>query len=65
MLGLADIKGTLRPGADADLVVLDDKRETNVDVTLRVDEVWKFGGRVYCRESENAEETRSGRSAKL
>ncbi|RDA93904.1 hypothetical protein CP533_4499 [Ophiocordyceps camponoti-saundersi (nom. inval.)] len=38
MLGLQGIKGTLEPGADADLVVL-----SEVDGKLELDEVWKFG----------------------
>ncbi|RDA82990.1 hypothetical protein CP532_2416 [Ophiocordyceps camponoti-leonardi (nom. inval.)] len=38
MLGLQGIKGTLEPGADADLVVL-----SEVDGRLELDEVWKFG----------------------
>ncbi len=46
LLGCSDQKGSLRPGADADLVVLswgtvDGLRE------LQVDQVWKFGSKVY------------------
>ncbi|KAK4232552.1 putative N-acetylglucosamine-6-phosphate deacetylase [Podospora fimiseda] len=46
MLGLKGVKGVLDPGTDADLVVLSEdisggKRH------LRVDEVWKFGVRVF------------------
>lgn len=46
MLGLKGVKGCLDAGADADLVVL---REEMVDgiVRLGVDEVWKFGKRVF------------------
>ena len=40
--GVVDRKGALKPGMDADLVVLD---ETS-DGTLVVDEVWKYGTRV-------------------
>lgn len=43
MLGLGDVKGTLAPGADADLVILG---EEEAGRKLRLDEVWKFGARV-------------------
>jgi N-acetylglucosamine-6-phosphate deacetylase len=48
MLGVQDTKGTLKEGADADLVVLDlqDKGE---EKKLVVDEVWKFGVKVSDR----------------
>ncbi|PHH74393.1 hypothetical protein CDD80_3109 [Ophiocordyceps camponoti-rufipedis] len=41
MLGLQGVKGTLSPGADADLVVL-----SEADGQLALDEVWKFGSRL-------------------
>ncbi|KAK1755678.1 carbohydrate esterase [Echria macrotheca] len=47
MLGLSGKKGTLEPGADADLVVLSDGDEENGTTDLAVDEVWKFGVRVF------------------
>ena len=49
MLGVGDVKGTLRAGADADLVILGEGRDARGAVTLSVDEVWKFGVRVYRR----------------
>lgn len=48
MLGLQSSKGTLEEEADADLVILSEERSGN-NVTLVVDEVWKFGARVFRR----------------
>jgi N-acetylglucosamine-6-phosphate deacetylase len=45
VLGLQGVKGTLEPGADADLVIFG----TDSHTSLVVDEVWKFGRRVYGR----------------
>lgn len=45
MLGLQGIKGSLEPGADADLVILSDEGEAGSS-HLVLDEVWKFGQRV-------------------
>ncbi len=50
MLGLQAVKGTLDPGADADLVVLSDEKSEQGAARLVVDEVWKFGVRVHQRE---------------
>lgn len=53
MLGLYPQKGSLQPGADADLCVLS---ETSVIVDGRVrkelvvDQVWKFGEKVFDRD---------------
>jgi N-acetylglucosamine-6-phosphate deacetylase len=47
MLGLENVKGTLKPGADADLVVLSEGKDADGKVTLTVDEVWKFGVKVF------------------
>ncbi|KAF2280198.1 N-acetylglucosamine-6-phosphate deacetylase [Westerdykella ornata] len=47
MLGLGGTKGVLRVGADADLVVLGWNGEDGVGVVLEVEEVWKFGRRVW------------------
>ncbi|KAL2016867.1 hypothetical protein VTK56DRAFT_2901 [Thermocarpiscus australiensis] len=48
MLGLQGVKGSLDAGADADLVVLSEKvSEGRTD--LVVDEVWKFGMRIFER----------------
>jgi N-acetylglucosamine-6-phosphate deacetylase len=44
------VKGTLEEGADADLVVLQEVRDEDGTVELRVDEVWKFGVGVFERE---------------
>ncbi|OAA41246.1 carbohydrate esterase family 9 [Cordyceps fumosorosea ARSEF 2679] len=46
MLGLHGIKGTLDVGADADFVILSE-RETTEGKALVIDEVWKFGKRMY------------------
>ena len=43
MLGLEEVKGTLAPGADADLIIL---TEAEGGRELKLDEVWKFGSRV-------------------
>jgi len=48
MLGVENVKGSLKEGADADLVVLD-LQEGGVggEKKLVVDEVWKFGVKVF------------------
>jgi N-acetylglucosamine-6-phosphate deacetylase len=51
MLGVQDTKGTLKEGADADLVVLDLQGEGE-EKKLVVDEVWKFGVKVFDRVQE-------------
>ncbi|KAK0385153.1 hypothetical protein NLU13_7631 [Sarocladium strictum] len=43
MLGLENVKGTLAPGADADLVIFTEEEGGR---KLKLDEVWKFGSRV-------------------
>ncbi|KAF2244012.1 carbohydrate esterase family 9 protein [Trematosphaeria pertusa] len=51
MLGMEDVKGTLKEGADADLVVLDFQvGEVGAEKKLVVDQVWKFGVKVFDRE---------------
>jgi N-acetylglucosamine-6-phosphate deacetylase len=47
---VARVKGTLREGADADLVVLEVKEGEGGDREVLVDEVWKFGVKVFERE---------------
>ncbi|KAH7401068.1 hypothetical protein DE146DRAFT_612050 [Phaeosphaeria sp. MPI-PUGE-AT-0046c] len=47
MLGVQDTKGTLKEGADADLVVLDLQETGDGRKRLVVDQVWKFGVKVY------------------
>ena len=51
MLGLEG-KGCLEPGADADLVVLEEKVNDGGWKTLEVDQVWKFGVKVLDKEQE-------------
>lgn len=48
MLGMADTKGTLDKGADADLVVLDlQDQGVGGEKKIVVDQVWKFGAKVF------------------
>ena len=47
MLGLAEVKGSILPGADADLVILEDSQDADGFMTLAIREVWKFGTQVY------------------
>jgi N-acetylglucosamine-6-phosphate deacetylase len=49
MLGLQGTKGTLEEDADADLVVLDLQGDEGRERKLVVDEVWKFGVKVFDR----------------
>ena len=53
MLSVEGVKGTLDPGADADLVVLSEQVEEDgtgrVTTKVVVDEVWKFAQKVYAR----------------
>lgn len=46
MLGVKGAKGCLNPGADADLVILDEK-EVGGERKLEIWEVWKFGELVF------------------
>lgn len=48
MLGMEKVKGSLEPGADADLVILDETREGNI-TKLAVEQTWKFGEKVFDR----------------
>jgi len=52
MLGVGDIKGSLKSGADADLVVLDEVSDSGRRC-LKVDQVWKFGECVYDSEKKD------------
>ena len=47
MLDIAGTKGTLEVGADADLAVLLEDRDDHGGIKLAVEEVWKFGTRVW------------------
>ncbi|RFU36280.1 hypothetical protein B7463_g13, partial [Scytalidium lignicola] len=49
MLGLSGVKGCLESDADADLVVLDEQIAPNGETKLIVDQVWKFGIKVFDR----------------
>jgi N-acetylglucosamine-6-phosphate deacetylase len=49
MLGMEGVKGSLDEDADADLVVFGE-REGEGGMELVVDQVWKFGSKVYDRE---------------
>jgi N-acetylglucosamine-6-phosphate deacetylase len=46
MLGIEGVKGCLDPDADADLVILSEER-VGKKTELVVDQVWKFGAKVY------------------
>lgn len=50
MLGVVGTKGTLDADADADLVILSEEQTAEGRKSLVVDEVWKFGSRVFARE---------------
>jgi N-acetylglucosamine-6-phosphate deacetylase len=50
MLGLQGVKGSLESDADADLVVLSEDVDDNGLSTLSVDQVWKFGSKVFDQE---------------
>lgn len=52
MLGLEGIKGSLESGADADLVVLGETTDLFNGPTLTVDQVWKFGSKIYDADKE-------------
>jgi adenine deaminase len=52
LLGIADSKGFLAPGLDADLVVLDD--------VGNVHQTWKFGEKVFDLESPVKQEVKKG-----
>lgn len=47
MLGLQGVKGSLEPGADADFVIFTEEETKTGSPRLVVDEVWKFGTRVF------------------
>jgi N-acetylglucosamine-6-phosphate deacetylase len=50
MLGLTGIKGSLESDADADLVIIEEKIDASGVKNLRIDQVWKFGSKVWDRE---------------
>jgi len=49
MLGLQGVKGCLDSDADADLVVINDEMGANGQKNLKIDQVWKFGSKVFDR----------------
>ena len=55
MLDIFHRKGSLTVGADADLVVLLEDRDDNGAVKLVVEEVWKFGTKVWDSSEDRAE----------
>lgn len=55
LLGLGSVKGSLDSDADADLVVIDELTNEDGSKKLVIDEVWKFGTKVYDR-LENAQD---------
>ncbi|QSZ35317.1 hypothetical protein DSL72_008186 [Monilinia vaccinii-corymbosi] len=59
MLGVHEAKGGLEGGQDADLCVLDVVVEADGRKRIVVDEVWKFGVRVFERGREGAGEERN------
>ncbi|KAE8444242.1 hypothetical protein EG329_000742 [Mollisiaceae sp. DMI_Dod_QoI] len=50
MLGLGGVKGCLEADADADLVVIEEERDGDGKRNLRIDQVWKFGTKVWDRD---------------
>jgi N-acetylglucosamine-6-phosphate deacetylase len=50
MLGLTGIKGSLESDADADLVIIEEEIDASGVKNLRIDQVWKFGSKVWDRE---------------
>ncbi|TVY82124.1 N-acetylglucosamine-6-phosphate deacetylase [Lachnellula suecica] len=49
MLGLTGVKGSLESDADADLVVLEEEVDESGKRNLRIDQVWKFGSKMFDR----------------
>lgn len=53
MLELSTVKGSLDPGADADLVILDDFENEEGQTQLKLAQVWKFGQCVFDEDEES------------
>lgn len=49
MLGLNGVKGSMESDADADLVIISEEVGENGEKVLSVDQVWKFGTKVFDR----------------
>ena len=52
MLGLSGIKGSLESDADADLVIINEEIGETGEKALKIDQVWKFGSKVFDRSEE-------------
>jgi N-acetylglucosamine-6-phosphate deacetylase len=50
MLGMSATKGNLVSDADADLVVIEEEIDSSGWRNLRIDQVWKFGSKVWDRD---------------
>lgn len=49
MLGIQGVKGCLDSDADADLVIINEEVGANGEKQLKIDQVWKFGSKVFDR----------------
>lgn len=49
MIGMSGVKGTLESDADADLVIINEEIDATGTRKLVIDEVWKFGSKVFDR----------------
>lgn len=47
VLGLSGVKGSVIPGADADLVILEEIYDADGFTKLKLNQVWKFGKCVH------------------
>ncbi|KAB5566654.1 family 9 carbohydrate esterase [Coniochaeta sp. 2T2.1] len=54
MLRVQGVKGTLAAGGDADLCVFSEEKNEDGTPKLVLDEVWKFGARVFTRQVEGS-----------
>jgi N-acetylglucosamine-6-phosphate deacetylase len=50
MLGISETKGNLVSDADADLIIIEEEVDASGWRNLRIDQVWKFGMKVWDRE---------------
>jgi N-acetylglucosamine-6-phosphate deacetylase len=51
MLGFSGVKGCLEADADADLVIIEEEVDANGKKNLKIEQVWKFGGKVWNRDA--------------
>lgn len=54
MMGVKGVKGTLDADADADLIIFSDHETAEGRSHLVLDEVWKFGTKVFSSEESKA-----------